>query len=206
MRPTFFALLARAPPPPPHALTRAPPPLALIPAASHAPTFWLARAAFLHWLGGVYVVAWLIALRQNRPLLGADGLLPVDAHLARCRERGESFAQRPSLFWWVPRRRLDAALDVHALLGLGLALPVALSGAAALPQMLALWALYLLLTNVGQRWYSSAGSRCCSRRASSPCGCVRSRRRAASRSHCRRRRWRCGRCAGCSSACCSAPG
>lgn len=49
-----------------------------------AQTFWLGRLWYLRWLGIVYVVANLVALRQNRALIGAKGLLPL-THLLQVR-------------------------------------------------------------------------------------------------------------------------
>lgn len=121
-----------------------------------ASTFVLSRTLFLHWLGGVYVVAWVIALRQNKALLGSRGLLPVDDFLAK-RAPLEGFWKRPTLFWAAHKSgapQLDLALDAHALAGLVLAAPICATGRATAPQLFALWALYTSIVNVGQRWYA----------------------------------------------------
>ena len=59
----------------------------------HAEGYWLARLLLQRGLGLVYLVAFLVALEQFRPLLGERGLLPVPRFLARA-----SFRQAPSLF------------------------------------------------------------------------------------------------------------
>lgn len=121
-----------------------------------ASTFVLSRSLFLHWLGGIYVVAWVIALRQNKALLGSRGLLPVDDFLAK-RAPLEGFWKRPTLFWAARKSgapQLDLALDAHALAGLVLAAPICATGRATAPQLFTLWALYTSIVNVGQRWYA----------------------------------------------------
>src|SRR5437763_10297285 len=42
-----------------------------------ATEFWLTRFCFQHALGGIYLIAFLIAANQFIPLLGAHGLQPV---------------------------------------------------------------------------------------------------------------------------------
>ena len=115
------------------------------------PGAWLSRLVFTRGLALVYLVAFVAALRQFRPLIGTDGLTPVPRLLART-----SFWQTPSVFhlrWsdgffaaccWV-----GIALSTAALVGLADRLP--LPGWIAL--WLALWALYLSIVNVGQVWY-----------------------------------------------------
>lgn len=59
-----------------------------------ATEFWLTRLCFQHALGGIYLVAFLIAANQFIPLLGARGLQPVRLfvrHVPCCRA--------PSLFY-----------------------------------------------------------------------------------------------------------
>ena len=115
------------------------------------PGAWLARLVFTRGLALVYLVAFVAALRQFRPLIGTDGLTPVPRLLART-----GFWQTPSVFhlrWsdgffaaccWV-----GIALSTAALVGLADRLP--LPGWMAL--WLLLWALYLSIVNVGQVWY-----------------------------------------------------
>jgi hypothetical protein len=40
------------------------------------PTYWLTRFVILRLLGVIYAIAFLVAINQVIPLIGADGLLP----------------------------------------------------------------------------------------------------------------------------------
>ena len=116
-----------------------------------APGYWLARLAFQRLLAVVYVVAFVAAARQFRPLLGEHGMLPVPELLRLApRLRG------PSVFRW---GYTDRRLVSLAIAGMVLAASVV----AGLPQLgppwvpmlvlLALWILYLSIVNVGQTFY-----------------------------------------------------
>ena len=59
-----------------------------------ATEFWLTRFCFQHALGGIYLIAFLIAANQFIPLLGARGLQPV-----RLFVRHVPFRRAPSLFY-----------------------------------------------------------------------------------------------------------
>ena len=59
----------------------------------HGPDYWIARLVLPRGLGVVYFIAFFVALRQFRPLLGERGLLPVPRFLAATR-----FRDAPSLF------------------------------------------------------------------------------------------------------------
>jgi hypothetical protein len=103
-------------------------------------------------LAAVYLVAFLVAVNQFRPLLGERGLLPVRRFVAAV-----PFRRSPSLFHF---RYSDRLFAVVAWFG------VALSGAALVGLVergplwlcmlawLMLWALYLSIVNVGQVFYS----------------------------------------------------
>ena len=52
--------------------TPQPPPTPVAP-----PTYWLTRFVILRLLGVLYAVAFLVAINQIVPLIGARGLLPV---------------------------------------------------------------------------------------------------------------------------------
>jgi len=100
----------------------------------------------------VYLVAFLVALNQFRPLIGSRGLLPAPEYLERT-----LFRRAPSLFHLHYSDRLFAAV---AWLGIGLsaagasgATDVAPAGVTMLA-WLVMWALYLSIVNVGQTWYS----------------------------------------------------
>ena len=116
-------------------------------------SFVFTRFVVLRLLGLVYAVAFLILIQQQGPLLGHDGILPVDRFLARVAESVESTreaaAELPTLFWLGAS---DATRQVAAWVGLGLALAV-LAGATNALVQLALWALYLSFVQVGQLFY-----------------------------------------------------
>ena len=59
-----------------------------------ATEFWLTRLCFQHALGGIYLIAFLIAANQFIPLLGTRGLKPV-----RLFVRHVPFRRAPSLFY-----------------------------------------------------------------------------------------------------------
>ena len=116
-----------------------------------APGHWLARLVFERALAGVYLVAFVVAANQFRPLLGERGLLPVPRFLAAV-----GFRRAPSVFHL---HYSDRLLGVVAWSGAA----VAALCAAGVPQAgpwwtaaaawAALWVLYLSIVNVGQRFY-----------------------------------------------------
>jgi lipase maturation factor len=117
-------------------------------------SYWLTRFLILRLLGLVYFVAFLSLARQVLPLIGHDGLLPVDLFLGRVSahfgSRAAGFGEIPSLFW------IDASDPVlvgAAWLGVAMAL-VVLAGFANAILMAALWTLYLSFVHIGQDWYS----------------------------------------------------
>lgn len=99
----------------------------------------------------VYLIAFVNVCNQFRPLLGENGLLPVPAFTARV-----SFRVAPSLFHW---RYSDRLLSAVAWIGIGLSAVALLGGFDRVPTWcaiagwLVLWALYLSVVNVGQRFY-----------------------------------------------------
>jgi hypothetical protein len=113
----------------------------------------LVRFVFLRLLGLVYAAAFASAAYQVEPLLGEHGLLPAQRFLAaRAAEHGsawQAFLEAPTLF---VLSASDATLLGAALLGLGLALAV-LAGVENALVMLVLWALYLSIDHVGQRFW-----------------------------------------------------
>ncbi len=118
----------------------------------HTSDPWFARLLLQRGLGAVYFVAFLVALTQFRPLLGEHGLLPVRRYLA-----GRGFWDAPSLFHLHYSDRLlvgvaatGMAVSLAVVLGLPDAWPVPLTVAT----WLVLWALYLSIVNVGQRFYA----------------------------------------------------
>ena len=117
-----------------------------------APDYWLTRAVLQTGLALTYLVAFLVAVNQFRPLLGESGLLPVPRFLGQV-----SFLEAPSLFHlgYTDRRLLAVAWS-----GVALSIAAVACVLAAGPSWVAmvvwfgLWVLYQSLVNVGQIFYS----------------------------------------------------
>ena len=127
------------------------------------------------------VVAFLVALDQNKGLLGKNGLLPIPDYLSRLRQHFQvsdqltfgynyfifSIAQvpansttnlpalsaAPTIMWWVSEENTDTALDCIAYTGLALSAILIVLGAGNVFIFTILWALYHSIIGVGQRWY-----------------------------------------------------
>jgi hypothetical protein len=117
------------------------------------PTYWLTRFLILRLLGVIYAIAFLVAINQIVPLIGANGLLPVGMFLKRIGDAlgspGAGFVHLPSLFWCV---HSDTALLTAAWIGFALSCVVA-AGFANAPLLSVLWFLYMSFVHVGQEWY-----------------------------------------------------
>ena len=112
--------------------------------------YWLARFALERSLGALFLIAFLNAVNQFRPLLGEHGLLPVPLFV-----REIPFRESPSLFFFFPS---DRAFAICAWLGVALSVMVVLGFAdrsswALIGIWVVLWALYLSFVNVGQIFY-----------------------------------------------------
>jgi hypothetical protein len=122
-------------------------------APADPPSYWLTRFVLLRLLGVIYAVAFLVAINQIIPLIGADGLLPVGSFLrqvsAALGSDGAAFLRLPSVFWL---GHSDAALLTVAWLGFGLSCVVVAGYANAL-LLAVLWFLYMSIVHVGQEWY-----------------------------------------------------
>jgi hypothetical protein len=111
----------------------------------------LPRLLLQRGLGVIYLLAFLNALNQFKPLLGERGLLPVPAFLARV-----SFWQAPSLFHFRYSDRLATSVCAA---GLGLSALVVAGWSERGPWWLSLaiwlvlYVLYLSIVNVGQTFY-----------------------------------------------------
>lgn len=112
---------------------------------------WWARFAIQRSLGGIYLVAFLVAANQFLPLLGERGLEPIGARVGR-----RLLRSRPSIFHLHYSDRffrgvawLGVALSVVAVSGLADMGPVWLSMAV----WFLLWALYQSIVNVGGSFY-----------------------------------------------------
>jgi hypothetical protein len=116
-----------------------------------APDYWLGRLVFQRGLAAIYVIAFLAAALQFRPLLGERGLTPIPAYLGRI-----SFRRSPSLFHLHYSDRFfatvawgGAALAAAVVAGLADVVPLW----ASMLLWAFLWALYSSIVNVGQVWY-----------------------------------------------------
>src|ERR1700730_5037794 len=82
------------------------------------PTYWLTRFLILRLLGVTYAVAFLVAINQIVPLIGANGLLPVGMFLKRVSDalgsNSAGFMRLPSFFWFA---HSDATLLGFAWIG-----------------------------------------------------------------------------------------
>src|SRR5438132_7480356 len=118
-----------------------------------ASDYWPSRWLFERLLGGIYLIAFLVALDQFPALLGERGLLPAQRYLAVTTWRDAPTLFRP--------RYSDRLLEVIAWSGITLSALVLTglpqnSGQGWIPMVvwLLLWILYLSIVNVGQTFYS----------------------------------------------------
>jgi hypothetical protein len=116
-----------------------------------APEYWLGRLVLERGLALIYVIAFVAAARQFRPLIGEHGMLPVPGYLD-----GRSFWRAPSVFHFGYSDRKFAAV---CWLGAAVSTAVVCGAADLVPLWagmlvwLTLWVLYLSIVNVGQTWY-----------------------------------------------------
>src|SRR3569623_1181398 len=89
-------------------------------------TYWLTRFVILRLLGVVYAVAFLVAVNQVIPLIGHNGLTPVDGFAQRVNytlgSTSATFFRLPSVFWFT---HTDGSLLLFAWFGLILSCIVA---------------------------------------------------------------------------------
>jgi hypothetical protein len=118
----------------------------------NADEYWLARQVLQRGTATIYLIAFIVAARQFRGLLGERGLLPIPRFLAV-----NSFRSAPSVFQLHYSDRFFAAvcvagasLSAALLAGFGDVVPLW----AAMLTWLLVWVLYLSIVNVGQAWYS----------------------------------------------------
>lgn len=117
-----------------------------------ADEYWLARQVLQRGTAAIYLIAFIVAIRQFRGLMGERGLLPIPRFLAV-----NSFRRAPSLFQFHYSDRFfagvcatGALLSAALLAGAGDMVPLW----AAMLTWLLVWVLYLSIVNVGQTWYS----------------------------------------------------
>ena len=114
--------------------------------------YGVARLLIERGLAAIYLIAFVVALRQFPALAGEDGLQPATHLLA-----ATSFWQTPSIFH---ARYSDTLMRVAAWIGIAIAglLLIGLPQAAPLPvtmaAWLALWVLYQSVANLGGTFYS----------------------------------------------------
>nr|XP_039274216.1 lipase maturation factor 1-like [Styela clava] len=127
--------------------------------SSWAPgTFWFTRILFLRFLGFIYFTAFFVALQQNIPLIGKDGILPASKHMLMYENYFKNGVwQRlqacPTLLWFVDRNDIDWWLSAMAYAGLVISAFLIAFGASNIFMMFTLWVLYHSIVNVGQTWY-----------------------------------------------------
>jgi hypothetical protein len=120
-----------------------------------AGSYEIARFLVHRGLALLYLLAFLVAARQFRPLAGEDGLRPLASYVDRA-----SFRERPSLFYLLPS---DRAIAAAAWGGVGLSTLALLSAPAFVPAPFALpasmllwfllWAFYQSFVNAGGVFY-----------------------------------------------------
>ena len=117
-----------------------------------APDYSISRLLIGRGLAAIYLIGFLVAVQQFRPLLGERGLLPVRRFVAAV-----PFMSAPSIFQWRYSDRLlalvawiGAAVAVTLLLGI----PQAVSLPLTMLAWIVAWALYLSIVNVGQTFYA----------------------------------------------------
>jgi hypothetical protein len=114
-------------------------------------TFLLTRAALQRGLALVFLIAFLNAVNQFKPLLGERGLLPVPQFVQQI-----SFRDSPSLFFFMPK---DAAFTIAAWLGVLLSCAAVIGISERYGVWLSMlvwammWVLYISFVNVGQIFY-----------------------------------------------------
>lgn len=116
----------------------------------HPGSYWFARFALQEAMGILFLIAFLNAAFEFRPLLGERGLLPVPLFV-----REVPFWESPSLFFFFPK---DRAFAVGAWIGVALSALIISGAIAAWTWALftvwaILWILYLSFVNVGQVFY-----------------------------------------------------
>jgi hypothetical protein len=112
-------------------------------------TYTVTRFVFLRLLGLMYTMAFLVAVNQLVPLVGAGGLEPAARFLDNVKDQlgpSEAFVRLPTLFWLGAS---DIALRVVAYSGLVLSLLVLFGFANAIILFL-LWLFYLSIVQAGQ--------------------------------------------------------
>lgn len=112
---------------------------------------WLGRAVLEHGVAALLLIALVSTLAQFPGLLSSRGLMPIEPFVRRSR-----FRDRPSIF---DLHYSDRFFRVLCWVGIALSAVTVAGVTAGLPAWghvcvwLAMWAIYLSIVNVGQRWY-----------------------------------------------------
>jgi len=113
--------------------------------------YWLARFAFQRGLALIYLIAFLVAHNQFRPLLGERGLLPVPQFLEFV-----TFRKAPSIFHFYYSDRFFSGVSFAGIL-LSIVALTSFSERGPVWISIAVWSslyvLYLSIMNVGQTFY-----------------------------------------------------
>ena len=116
-------------------------------------SYWLTRFVILRLLGIIYAVAFLVAANQILPLIGSDGLLPLDHFISSVQDSlggtWPAFRRLPSIFWF---NHSDTMLVAIAWIGFVLSC-VVVAGYANAILLAVLWAVYMSFVHLGQEWY-----------------------------------------------------
>lgn len=114
--------------------------------------YTLARFLFQKGLAAIYLVAFITALNQFKPLLGENGLLPIPRFLKLVK-----FNQAPSIFHW---HYSDMLFEIVSWSGIIISILILIGLSDKLPWWgsalfwFALWVLYMSIVNVGQTFYA----------------------------------------------------
>ena len=118
---------------------------------AYGDSYWLARFVIQRGIGLSYLIAFIVALNQFKPLVGEKGLYPVGKFLNRA-----SFKSSPSIFHWNYSDRFFTLiagagifLSLLTLFGISEMGPVWFS----MVIWLLLWVLYQSIVNVGQLFW-----------------------------------------------------
>ena len=106
----------------------------------------------------ISVVAFTVALHQNKQLIGSNGLLPANHFMDKVKNyaggiNAKTWNYVPTVLWFFDyEAKLDVLLDGVALSGMVLSGFLVVFGSANWIIMISLWILYHSLVNIGQRW------------------------------------------------------
>ena len=128
-------------------------------------SYFFTRIVIIRFLAFLYFVAFLIALNQNKGLIGENGLLPAHHHLKFLLNRMRSdrksylnlFSNVPTFLWFCDINSgldVESKLELMSITGVSISVFVMFTGRANMLVLTLLWLLYHSIVNVGQSWYS----------------------------------------------------